>query len=260
MPKIALEAAALIGVVAAIIAGSFYALGTVAYFTHLDALGFDAHQFPSAGLELQLTGFWSFVAIPAVFFVVLAAAGVIGGMKLADTWLQKLEQEISQRPIKRWLVGGAMVIAATAVITTTAGWLYALGGINLWMVALIAVLVPWSVLVPRLLVPVCAAALILIVSVLMVNQVGANSRKRAADRMQKIKSASTIIEFTDGRKITAPGVQVVCSERFCGFHDGKTATVISLEGVRSIQSPVPQEQPSPPTIERRGFWRRLFGG
>jgi hypothetical protein len=59
MLKTAFEAATLIGVAVAIIAGSYYALGTVAHFSRLDALGFDAHQFPSAGLELHLTGFWS---------------------------------------------------------------------------------------------------------------------------------------------------------------------------------------------------------
>jgi hypothetical protein len=68
----------------------------------------------------------------------------------------------------------------------------------------------------------------------------AEAAKKAAEDWQKSKP-STIIEFDD-HTIPAPGVRVMCSERFCGFHDGKTATVISLDGVRSIKSPVPQNQ------------------
>lgn len=56
MPKIALEAAALIGVVAAVLAGSFHALGTVAHLAYYNALGFDAHQFRELGSELHVVG------------------------------------------------------------------------------------------------------------------------------------------------------------------------------------------------------------
>ena len=44
MPKLTLgETAALIGVVVALIAGSFYAMGTVAHLAYFDGLGFDDH-------------------------------------------------------------------------------------------------------------------------------------------------------------------------------------------------------------------------
>lgn len=69
-------------------------------------------------------------------------------------------------------------------------------------------------------------------------------------------NATTIIERIDGSKTPLPGRRIVCSERFCGFHDGKTATVISLEGVQSIQSSHPQK---PPPDVRRSLWDRMRG-
>lgn len=128
-------------------------------------------------------------------------------------------------------------------------------------VAAIAV-IPWR---PQLLVAASAALLVFLASVLMIARVSADARKTAADwkqevKKQEVKPASTIIEFTDGRKKDAPGALVVCSEHFCGFHDGETATVISLEGVRSIQSPVPQSTNQQPTAQPDDAGRTPAGG
>jgi hypothetical protein len=171
-------------------------------------------------------------------------ANAIAIIKLTDPWMQKLGQGLRERlPTTKQRVGGFMV--AVAVAAAGCFVFYAIGrpGVKLWMVLLTALLLPGLVLIPRLLVAVLAALFVYIVSSFMIVQVGADARKKAADWREKIKPASTIIEFNDGRKITAPGARVVCSEHFCGFHDGKTATVLSLEGVQSIQSPMAEEQP-----------------
>jgi hypothetical protein len=65
-----LEAAALIGVVAAI-AGLLYAFGTIWHLSYFNALGFDAHQFPTLGAELQVSGFAN--SVPAALVVGLFA-------------------------------------------------------------------------------------------------------------------------------------------------------------------------------------------
>ena len=73
MPKIALEAAALIGVVAAVLAGSFHALGTVAHLAYYNAVGFDAHQFRELGSELHVVGML-YAVLPALVVGVVAFA------------------------------------------------------------------------------------------------------------------------------------------------------------------------------------------
>lgn len=98
MWKTVAEVATAIGVAAAIIAGWLYAMGTVAYLEYFVALGFDAHQFPSAGLEMQVMGL-AFVMKPTIYLAALIViyAGVIVGMKRAEPWIAKWEQRLQKR-------------------------------------------------------------------------------------------------------------------------------------------------------------------
>lgn len=56
-----------------------------------------------------------------------------------------------------------------------------------------------------------------------------------------------VLEGDGGEQIRPPGVRITCSERFCGFHDGTNAIVVSLEGVKSMRTELPAgcEQKSP---------------
>ena len=79
MLKTAVEAATLIGVAAAIIAGSFYALGTVAHFSHLNALGFDAPSIPLRWIGAAMTGFWS--SLTPALYIIFVVANMIAVIK-----------------------------------------------------------------------------------------------------------------------------------------------------------------------------------
>jgi hypothetical protein len=143
MLKTAVEATTLIGVAAAVIAGAFYAMGTVAYLSYLNALGFDAHQFASAGLELQLMGL-TYMAVPAIYIIgwlIVIVAGTIAIMKRVDARCQKLEQKPKLRVL------GAVICGA--VIGLAMYWL-GVPGIDLQTVALGAALIH-LILVPRVL-------------------------------------------------------------------------------------------------------------
>jgi hypothetical protein len=236
MPKTAVEAATLIGVAAA----SFYAMGTVAHLSYLNALGFDAHQFPPVGLELHLEGV-EYTVWPAL---------VVGGVALAYACLFALTDRfagwLSRAPAK-WRIPLALVMMA-AVSVAVAAYFNPPATLMQWIVAgvvvgiiVLTVILRWEWV---LLVAACwciGAQMLLLVIQYVSGQAYALGEARAAKAGNN--HATTIIEFTDGHKIPAPGTRIVCSEHFCGFHDGTTATVISLEGVRSIQSPEPQGQP-----------------
>lgn len=237
--KIALEAAALIGVVTAVIAGSVYSLGTVAYFAYLDALGFDARQFPTLGSQLHVLGTMYGVVLPALFIVsiVLACACVFASSNRAEEW-------VSRAPAK-WRIPLGLVIIAISVGAVYFG---PPATLMQWIVSgfIVGIFVSAANLLEKWVVP--AAVSIVVSSVVIgheISYVHGLAYKVGKARAEKAgkSCATTIVELTDGNKITVPGVRIACSERFCGFHDGKTATVISLEEVRSIQSPVPQEQP-----------------
>ena len=220
MLKTATEVVKLIGVAAAIIAGSFYAMGTVAHVAYLDAFGFDAHQFPPLGLELHVLGLLSLISV-------VWAAPLSGLVALAYVLLSPLTPRftdwLSRQPPAKWRMPGSAIIV---------------GAVECWLAAARS---PFGKRILQVVGCYLIGVLILAAVYGSAYKVG-NARATEAGN----NHATTTIEFTDGHKIPAPGARVVCSERFCGFHDGTTATVISLEGVRSIRSPAPQERPAQP--------------
>jgi hypothetical protein len=155
-----------------------------------------------------------------------------------------LSHLLSRAPAKLRVPIGLAVAAAGVVgaffspPATTTQWI--LTGIFVGTIVL-AIILSWEWVLP--------AAMYCIIGALVgfgvlsyVSQKGAELGQERKNQAQR-NPATTIIEFTDRSTTPAPGDLIVCSERFCGFHDGKTATVISLKDVRSIQSPMPQQQP-----------------
>jgi hypothetical protein len=59
-------------------------------------------------------------------------------------------------------------------------------------------------------------------------------------------AAGLVLEMERGDPIRQPGVRIICSERLCGLHDGANAIVVSLEGVRSIRTELPEGCPPAP--------------
>ena len=234
------EAAALIGVVAAVIAGSIIALGTVAHLAYYNALGFDAHLFPPLGSELHVVGMVSAI-LPALFVgvVALAYACLFALIDRAEGWLSR------HQPPAKWrtpIALAGMAVAAAAFFiqpaTTTTQWI--LGAI------FVGVIILAGNLFGKWVAPVVTSLFVGgVMLALVIKYVTGQAYEAGKDRATAAgkSNATTIVELTDGSKITVQGDRIVCSERFCGFHDGKTATVISLEDVRRIQSPGPQEQP-----------------
>ncbi len=234
------DTAALIGVVAAIIAGVTYALGTLAHLSYFDALGFDGHQFPALSSELQLLG-GLLGAIPALLFGAFVLTYVCLSVLInpSTAWLNR-------HPLPKKLripIGLAIIVAVLAH-----NIVFGSGSPKHWVFAAIfffsamlagALLAEW---VPIIMM----ACLIVGVGVFpqLMQAVVNQSYELGQTRANKAgkSHATRMIEFTDHRKIPAPGDLITCSERFCGFHDGKTATVISLEGVLSIQLPMPPDQ------------------
>lgn len=253
MSKTVLEAAALVGVVIAAIAGSLYALGTVAYLGRLDALGFDAHQFPPLGAELHVTG-TVYARLPALLIAVVASVYAIM-FALANrlgTWFSHDTSAWLRIPIAvaLGLLGAGMVLFTPA---TPMQW----GGAGIIVVTLMLAVGLSGKWVAPALSSFCAGVLMLFLAILIVSA-RAQEDGRSLAREAGKSNATTIIERIDGSKTPLPGRRIVCSERFCGFHDGKTATVISLEGVQSIQSSHPQKPPPQPDV-RRSLWDRMRG-
>jgi hypothetical protein len=246
MLKIALEAAALIGVVVAVIVGSFYALGTVAHFAYFNALGFDGHQFPAFGSELHLSGAL-YVALPALFLYV-AALIYACVFALSNRAYDHTISQLSRRPFPaKWRIPVLLVTFVAILTTAVVGAVLSPPALQ-WILAgiLVVTVISSSILLGKWVLPATVCCFIGVIALFLVIKYVTNEAFEAGKARAKEagkSNASTIIELTDSRKITVPGVRVVCSERFCGFHDGERATVISLEGVQIIHPPVPQEQP-----------------
>jgi hypothetical protein len=241
MLKIALEAAALIGVVAAVIAGSFYALGTVAHFAYFNALGFDVHQFPAFGSVSAV--YVAYVALPALFLYVVA---LICACLFA--FYDHTISQLNRRPFPaKWRIPVLLVMFVVILATTVSGAVLSPPAVR-WILVVIFVLsiISSVILLGEWVLPATVCCCIGVVALFgVIKYVTDQAYKDGQARAEQAgkNQATTIIEFADGSTIAAHGDRITCSEHFCGFHDGQKATVISLEGVRSIQSPVPREQP-----------------
>lgn len=235
MSKLPLEAAALIGVIAATISGVSYALGTVARSAYFRALGLDARQFLPVGLELHVGGM--VYALPLAVY--------IGSIVLVYASVLRLANRPGAPEGRLPLLLSAAMITTGAIILFSINFfiksplILDIGVVLLSITVITAINIGWSILGPWVLS--VAVGCLMGVATLPLAIKYVNDRAEEDGKAQVAKAgksvASTIIELADGNKITIPGVRVACSERFCGFHDGKRATVISLEGVRSIQWP-----------------------
>jgi hypothetical protein len=129
MLKTVMEGATLIGVAVAVLAGSFYAVGTIAYLSYFKGLGFDAHQFPALGFELQVTGF-TYSLLPALalgvvvlffawLFVITKDFGLWSERGLA-WWQRTIDAWLSRHPVLpkglMWLIRFVLIRALPALL------------------------------------------------------------------------------------------------------------------------------------------------
>jgi hypothetical protein len=195
--------AALAALVLTVSAAALYSFGIAYWNTYLNTLGFGPGQFPVDSYELVFYG------------------GVFGYLPASQSLLYFLGGLLVYPFVSRfaWL-GKARDLMMPSNTAKPISWLL----MPMWVWFLWTYVQDHNVL---------------------------NARRSAENTMQQIREnpcgngegpkAGLALTLVNGTAVPVAGVRIVCTERFCGLHDGKHPIVVSLEGVRSMRIERPAE-------------------